>query len=201
MSTIEIITATNRQEEVNVAKVDLFWVTTTVARLSGCKDVALKWFALDRKRPVAPYASVIADYHKLRDFFRPYSERAADERFTMLEAEALITYLRKHHAQDTHTIKKVDLPLPMETMCYSGLSVGGPNGFLELSKRPDWPLWFRVTGYYDLRDHEVLPGGEDEYSRAAHSNKFIMVEGGVIQLSDLPEPFRTRAWQHNSEEP
>jgi hypothetical protein len=141
---------------------DLFTVTTMTPEFRGCQDVTLSWFVVDRSSPVVTYTEAIAGYDAIDKDYRFLAEGAVDEYFTFEEAQALVEYLTREHPGDGHEISRVSLPIEENIMGIGAIPVGGPQGFLMLSKREGWNLPFQVYGYYDLRQHEAAPGGEDE---------------------------------------
>ncbi len=141
----------------------LYRVHSTIDELDGRKNVAVNWFFADeRETPPAPYAEVIEGYDPA-DEGKTYPEGAIDEAFTLEEAHALADYLRDRHADETE-ITELRLPIRFSTMGCGAIPVGGPQGFLKLEYEPDYPLPFKVWGYYDLRQHEDEP---DRLSRYA----------------------------------
>jgi len=134
--------------------IDLFHVRSSVKKLHGHRDVCLDWFVVDRARPIAPYAELIAGYDEPSDHDYTYPKGAVDELFSAAEARALIEYLDKHlGTESTQSMKQAGIPIDRNTCGLGAIPVGGPQGFLMLSERNEWPLPFKVWGYYDLRGH------------------------------------------------
>jgi hypothetical protein len=119
-------------------------VTTIVKELRGFKAVELHWI-YDGQRPQRrSYAELIENYDPV-----DYGARSfVDELFTADEARQLKDYLDQSN-QGTTTISDVDFPIPNNLVGYMATGVGGPTGFLMITKYP-YPLPFKVLGYYDL---------------------------------------------------
>jgi hypothetical protein len=125
----------------------LYRVTTTVREFRGCKNVVLNWF---RHMPPGrrPYAALIKDCDSERPL-TVYTELLVEELFTWDEARQLKDHLERHHGHEGETVTKEN-PLPVEGMGYSGLAVGGGDGFYSLCEESGYSLAFRVWGYYNL---------------------------------------------------
>jgi hypothetical protein len=137
--------------------IELFRVYTTVNQYHGCKAVQFCWFR-DDPATGRPYADLIQNYQP-EDKHRYYSESYIDELFTLDEANALKEYLDRDYGNEgVTTIKRVDLPVPGNTMGVSALPVGGGNDHYMLDKAEGYPLPFRARAYFDLRGCELADG-------------------------------------------
>jgi hypothetical protein len=75
------------------------------------KDVEVEWVYIDRIQPIAPYATLIADYAQLGQPERVYAEQYMDELFTDKEYHTLRRYLEEHHGL---VASMSVVPIPME---------------------------------------------------------------------------------------
>ena len=165
--------------------IDLFSVRTTVEEHDGHRNVAFHWFRLDRKAPPSVYANAILDYDAY-DAEVSYPESAVDELFTRVEAESLKDYLDQHHGGCGSTeIKRKNLPIPMNTMGYRAIPVGGGPDNYMLWKEPGYALRFKVEGYFDLRQCERIDGREN----IAHLSSQLLVtpDRCVIHVGEAVE--------------
>jgi hypothetical protein len=146
--------------------IDLYHVYSTVKEFHRHRDVRFEWFILDRGGAVGPYAELIAGYDP--PTYYDWPETAVNELFTADEARMLVEYLDKHHrTESVQSIERADLPFAPNTMPYVAIPVGGPQDFLMLSERDEWPLPFKVWGYYDLRQHDRVPDCEQATAEKA----------------------------------
>jgi hypothetical protein len=98
----------------NVMIDELYGAITLIARLQHrgvwYTNVELEWVYCDRARPIAPYASLIADYAQLGQPERTYAEQYMDNLFTKVEYRTLRRYLKEHHRLDAEITV---VPIPM----------------------------------------------------------------------------------------
>jgi hypothetical protein len=135
----------------------LYRVHTTTDDFKGYDGVLITWVAVGRQTPPAPYAEAIWGLSANAEP-DPYQRGAVDELFTLEEAEAWVTYLRKHYGDESAEIAEQPLPLKGNTIGLSDIPVGGGVDLLMPVREGDYPFPFQVYGYYDLRHH----GDEDE---------------------------------------
>ena len=94
---------------------ELYGAVTLIPRLQHhgvwYNNVELEWVYCDRAQPIAPYASLIADYGQLEQPERRYAEQYMDDLFTKTEYRTLRTFLKDHHGLDTNMSV---VPIPME---------------------------------------------------------------------------------------
>lgn len=110
--------------------------------------VKFNWYCLERVEPAAPYARVISDYERLDPQHREAMRREIDRYFTDQEAQELGSYLNERYGLQL-AMEEVDLPLKKKGGFFEeGSSV--VYDFLELCAKPDYPLTFKVWGYYAL---------------------------------------------------
>lgn len=118
--------------------------------------VELSWYAIDRARPIAPYASLIVGYHGLGAPVKADAEHYMDEWFTHDEVELLLPYLCLELG---HTVSVRQLPVPMNIFLANGSSMATPvtrlladpawRLALTLSQQDDdYPLPFSVGATY-----------------------------------------------------
>lgn len=130
----------------------LFRVTTVVKEYDGRKDVAFHWFYDGKRTPPRPYAELVKNYDPT-DRNASYSEDCIDEMFTEDEANQLVAYLNRTHGDDgPHIIEEEKLPIANNMMGLGAIAVGGGDDFYMLYNAPEYPLPFKVLGYFDLRE-------------------------------------------------
>jgi hypothetical protein len=127
----------------------LYQVRTTVDEFADHRNVTFAWFREDRTAKPRPYGELIEDYEACEN--KIYSEDAIDEMFTLDEAERLAEYLATYGETE---IKQVELPVSNGTFPLTTMAIGscGPDHYM-LHKMQGYPLPFRVSGYFDLRQH------------------------------------------------
>jgi hypothetical protein len=150
----------SREEKIvttNVApKQRLYSVSTTARDFKGYKDVVFDWFRDGAPAERRNYATLIEDYDPT-DSMACYAEGCIDELFTEDEALKLKEYLdRVNGKEGPTTIEEVRLPIPNNTMGTGAIPVGGGQDFLEIYRRREYSLPFKVAGYFDLRGCERL---------------------------------------------
>ncbi|MCK8601055.1 hypothetical protein [Desulfoferrobacter suflitae] len=111
-------------------------------------DVKFNWYCLERSVPTAPYENLIADYHKLEEKQANALRREIDHYFTSDEIKSLEAYLRERYGLGLQT-EEVMLPVKVKGGFFTeGNAV--VYDFIELSEKPDYPLPFKVWGYYTI---------------------------------------------------
>jgi len=118
-------------------------------------DVRFNWYSLERNEPPFPYEDMIAGYAGLDEKQKTIMEREAKRFFTEKEIEELGSYLQDKYGMDLNT-EKIALPIEERVSFFEeGSSV--IYDFLELSERDDYPLAFKVWGYYTLEQCLASP--------------------------------------------
>lgn len=110
--------------------------------------VKFNWYCLERAEPVAPYTQVISGYESLDGQCRDAMQREIDRYFTDQETRELGVYLQERYGLPL-AVEEVALPLKHK----GGFFEEGGSviyDFLELCAKPDYPLAFKVWGYYTL---------------------------------------------------
>lgn len=111
-------------------KVRLFSAYSIVDDFKGCDCVRLNWICLERKSPLAPYASLIDGYAQISDQVRHFFEQYVKELFTEDEVELLgdwiKTVFKKMFTANEETVPfpSVFIPTP-----YRQIRPGDPGGF------------------------------------------------------------------------
>ncbi|SIN77804.1 hypothetical protein [Halodesulfovibrio marinisediminis] len=84
------------------------------------------------------------------------TKRMVLECFTKEERDAVIKYLeqRYHTRLRKITTGPLSFPVPQGTMPLSTIPEGKSMGFIKFDNVPDYPLDFKVRGFYDLELHE-----------------------------------------------
>jgi hypothetical protein len=125
----------------------------------GHQSVALHYFVVDRKEPVAPYNEIVLGYDHLPEEQKALSEVAIRELFTEGEFIAFRNYMEQGHGEDIRTgmlIAPVNILKPGNelglglTRPFSQHEESGASGFFRLSEQIDWKLPFRVWGFYTI---------------------------------------------------
>ena len=82
------------------------------------------------------------------------------ESFTEEECHAFVAYLQQRYEDkfESLTICPLELPVPLGVGPLEAISEGKNSGFIRFDAVKDWPLAFRVWGYYDLDQ----PAGDQE---------------------------------------
>ncbi len=131
----------------------LYKVNSTMDRVPHNEEfydnVNVKWFIWEREMPTIPYEQAIQGYAENQHEDMAYAEGALDELFTIEETTAFKYYLLVKHDINCH-IEEVNLPIPINSMGYSPLTIGGPYNFYKLFKEKGYDLPFKVAGYIDL---------------------------------------------------
>jgi hypothetical protein len=150
---------------------ELYAAATVIARLQHngvwYEDVELEWVYVDRAQPIAPYATLIADYRQLVQPERAYAEQYMDELFTKAEYHTLRRYLEERHGLDV--IMSV-VPIPMEVQPESvGFMAAPAHRMVEVdeSGKFGWytlnelegTLPFKVAAWYYVGNSTVLNTG------------------------------------------
>ncbi|MBK9712764.1 MAG: hypothetical protein IPO81_15845 [Kouleothrix sp.] len=142
---------------------ELYGASSIVERLqhSGAwyRAVEVEWVYVDRARPIAPYPTLIADYHRLGDSERIRAEQYMDELFTAAEFELL----RRHFADRLGLVVHMGvIPIPMLAEPEPGLFManpaqhmlevdqGGKAGWYTLADPDAALLPFRVAAWYHV---------------------------------------------------
>lgn len=111
--------------------------------------VRLHWYRLDRAEPVAPLERLVADYERLSEPKRRQAVEQVLRYLTEEEVWGLRAYLRERHALE---VIAEEVPLPIEAPTGPFHSpYGEVYEFLELSEKEDYPLPYKIWGYYTLR--------------------------------------------------
>lgn len=122
-------------------------------------DVRFNWYCLERAEPVFPYEEVIADYEQLDEKQRHALQRDIRRYFTATETSALASYLEGKYGLEL-VVEPVPLPIRERGRFFDeGSSV--IYDFLELSEQEDYPLSFRVWGYYSIESCLTTPSLEN----------------------------------------
>lgn len=111
-------------------------------------DVKFNWYCLERIVPIAPYEQLIADYERLNEKQASALTKEIDRFFTEDESRRLENYLQERYGMPLNT-EEIALPIKQK----GGFFEEGNKvvyDFIELSEKPDYPLPFRVWGYYTI---------------------------------------------------
>lgn len=125
------------------------------------EEIKINWFVLERKIPLVPYAEAIQDYTQLDEKERAFPEEYLNELFSREEADALKKYLDRQPNTTTH-IEKIELPVMPNVSGCRRLAAGSGNDFLALHKGKNYPLPFKVEGYFSVRFAEPMVSGDDK---------------------------------------
>jgi hypothetical protein len=122
------------------------------------EEVVFHWYCLERDNPPVAYSDAIAGYEQMDAELRRPFERFVDRHFTEAEVSALGIYLTKRYHLEIQS-KRVLLPVKDRAFLFEeGSDV--IYEFLELSERQDYPLPFKVWGYFTLQGRKALPSFE-----------------------------------------
>jgi hypothetical protein len=124
---------------------ELYGAVTVIARLQHhgvwYTDVELEWIYCDRTQPIAPYASLIADYEQLKQPERSYAEQYMDDLFTEAEYRTLRRYLKDHYGLDASMSV---VPIPMHVQPESVGFIATPaHRIVELDASGNFG-WYRL---------------------------------------------------------
>jgi hypothetical protein len=169
----------------------LYYVRSTVEAFHGYRDVCLTWFMWDRRvQPVLPYAEAIRDYAEIvDDEQRCCTEDYLDEHFTESEAQQVLAWLNQNRRAKHEIIEAGITPITARNdrgswnQSFSSIPVGGVQDFLMLNKG-DWKLPFKIAGYYDLRQHELLDPAVQEHNQRGEGktlHRTSTAHGGTAQ--------------------
>lgn len=166
--------------------IELYKAHTIVPRFGGCKDVKLHWLVWSRNSSWHPPYRELITGPRCEGFL--YAKLSIDEMFTVGEANQLVAHLNENYPACANYMRQIELPVSCKNEYpIGGLPFGGPTGFIDLWKNENWPLQFKVSGYYDLRNYEPLPDRESDLRRRRlfAGGKFSVVDGKAILDSDL----------------
>lgn len=107
-----------------------------------------------------PFAAAIQDYAQLNEKERTFPEEYLNEQFSLEEAEALKKYLDRRPAATTR-IDAIELPVMANVSGCRRLAAGSDGDFLPLHKGKQYPLSFKVAGYFNIRFAEPMISGDD----------------------------------------
>jgi len=124
---------------------ELYGAVTVIVRLQHrgvwYTNVELEWVYCDRAQPIAPYASLIADYGQLGQTERTYAEQYMDDLFTKAEYRMLHRYLKDHHGLDADMSV---VPIPMNVRPESVGFIATPaHRMLEVDESGNFG-WYRL---------------------------------------------------------
>ena len=124
---------------------ELYGAVTVIVRLQHrgvwYTNVELEWVYCDRAQPIAPYASLIADYGQLGQTERTYAEQYMDNLFTKPEYRMLRRYLKGHHGIGTDMSV---VPIPMNVRPESVGFIATPaHRMLEVDESGNFG-WYRL---------------------------------------------------------
>ena len=122
-------------------------------------DVKFHWYCLERAVAPFPDEAVIADFQHLDEKQRQGLQRDVRRYFTAAEARALGDYLELKYGLEL-IVEPVELPIRERGRFFDeGNTV--IYDFLELSEQDDYPLPFRVWGYYSIESSLTSPSLEN----------------------------------------
>lgn len=111
-------------------------------------DVKFNWYCLERSAPVAPCEILIADCHRLDERQLNGLIKAAGRYFTEEEIDSLGKYLEQRYGLGL-TPEEVAVPIKQRGKFFQeGNEV--VYDFIELSEKENYPLPFKVWGYYTI---------------------------------------------------
>jgi len=111
-------------------------------------DVKFNWYCLERIVPLTPYEQLILDYDRLDEKQVSALIKEIDRYFTEDETKSLEAYLQERYGLQLK-IEEVALPIKEK----GGFFEEGNKvvyDFIELSEKPNYPLSFKVWGYYTI---------------------------------------------------
>lgn len=118
-------------------------------------DVKIHWYCLERDRPVGPYRELIADYDLMEEKHRSLLEQDLDRLFLEEEVREL-----ERHLEDRFGLEVIPEPVVLPVTgrsCFSEEGRSEVYNFLELSENEDYPLSFKVWGYYSVKHRLSSP--------------------------------------------
>lgn len=122
-------------------------------------DVTFHWYCLERAVAPFPDEAVIADFQRLDEKQRQGLQRDVRRYFTAGETRALGDYLEQKYGLEL-VAEPVALPIRERGRFFDeGNTV--IYDFLELSEQDDYPLPFRVWGYYSIESCLTSPSLEN----------------------------------------
>lgn len=120
-------------------------------------DVWITWLAKERDEPPVPYAKVIDGWENLQAGGpeQPWQQvecakAAVDELFTLEEAYAWCSYLKKQYQDETAHISLARLPLEIAVMPLSAVSTGSGEGLVAVPHLEGYPFTFNVLGRFQI---------------------------------------------------
>ena len=135
---------------------ELYGAVTAIARLQHhgiwYNNVELEWIYCDRAQPIAPYASLIADYGQLDQTERRYAEQYMDDLFTKAEYRMLRRYLKDHHGL-VADISVVPIPMHVRPEAV-GFIATPAHRMLEVDESGNFG-WYRLQSAVEMLPFKV----------------------------------------------
>lgn len=129
-------------------------VSLTIDEISGFRDVIVGLFHSCGSMSDKEMASlvVLAPDRVIENVSHWYTGTAIEDTFSKVEVSQLHAYFKQ--LPDVHRIRvRRANPPDNHMMGYGAIPAGGLQDFLSFYKDPDYPLVFKVEGYYDLREY------------------------------------------------
>jgi len=123
-----------------------YLVSATAKEFSQYKDVSFSIFRDDM--PLEECEALTKPF----DITDPQAMSYADQTFTLEQAEQIKAWLED---PDVSVNIKPAMTPKQNCMSVSAIPVGGLQNFISFHRFPNYPLSFKIAGYYDLRQHDL----------------------------------------------
>lgn len=137
-----------------IDKLELYRAFLKLREFNGCKNVVLNLICEERQ----PELKIKHPERYIKDYNQKDSDaiHCLQESFTIDEIEQMKAYFRsiRDLNDDAFSYEEVKLPISNDLYPIGGLFAGGLQDFIDLYKHPNYPLKFKISGYYDLRGYE-----------------------------------------------
>lgn len=147
---IEFVPKTNDDKKSTIELYRVFTIINNFEVDDQTYDhVIIRWFVVDRKETVVPYAEAIKNYQFAKDQMHQYPETALKELFTEDEIIQFQSYLKEYQKMECE-IEDVLLPIPFNSAGYGAISLENRPDINLLYEAENYHLPFKIAGYYDL---------------------------------------------------
>ncbi len=126
-------------------------------------SVVVDWFCSKRAKAVAPYESLIENYHDLHQAEREEAKKRIDHFLTGAEVDELKSYMDRNYGFEVRR-KEIDLPVSdgNKIPFFAGSPEPSAKGdYFHLSSNEKYDLSLPISGYYDLSEPPNLISSHD----------------------------------------
>ena len=152
-----------------------FEVSIVAFMFLGYWNVKIALFKADPENntDTIDFTKAIKDYDE--DTF--HAEDYLKSLFTWEEVEAMREYFKNDKHMHTFNCSEICFPIPKNIIGVGSIPVGiEAEGFYEFTNEENYPLKFKVRGYYDLRRHKRIEQENKKKETWMFTNKSVEAE-------------------------